>query len=164
MEDFTLPSVGASFKKWGCCTPILLRCQAHLHNTKKKGKKKNAKKRGVAGKGPHSVKLRAVASRPWSPNCWLVTPGRSPTVLGCPKLTLCNKFVFPPTLNFLHMWSTLVGWLQHMPALRKLLLKTSNTHNSWSVGPKNMKFVLMRSLLRDASSQKVSKNLKIKWD
>jgi hypothetical protein len=22
MEDLTLPSVGASFKKWRCCTPI----------------------------------------------------------------------------------------------------------------------------------------------
>jgi hypothetical protein len=26
-------------------------------------------------------------------------------------------------------WSTLAGWLQHMPALPKLLLETSNTHN-----------------------------------
>jgi hypothetical protein len=36
MEDFTLPSVGESFKKWECCTPILPKCQGHLHNTKKK--------------------------------------------------------------------------------------------------------------------------------
>jgi hypothetical protein len=29
----------------------------------------------------------------------------------------------------LHMWLTLAGWLQYMPTLPKLLLKTSNTHN-----------------------------------
>jgi hypothetical protein len=26
-------------------------------------------------------------------------------------------------------WSTLAGWLQHMPALAKSWPKTSNTHN-----------------------------------
>jgi hypothetical protein len=31
-----------TFKKWECCTPILPKCQAHLHETKKK-LKKNAK-------------------------------------------------------------------------------------------------------------------------
>jgi hypothetical protein len=38
---------------------------------------------------------------------------------------------FPPTshLNFLHMWSSVLHWLHHMPALPRLLLKTSNTHN-----------------------------------
>jgi hypothetical protein len=30
MEDFTLPSVGARFKKWEYYTPILPKCQAHL--------------------------------------------------------------------------------------------------------------------------------------
>jgi hypothetical protein len=34
-KDFTLQSVGASFKKWESCTPILPKCQAHPHNTKK---------------------------------------------------------------------------------------------------------------------------------
>jgi hypothetical protein len=62
------------------------------------------------------------------------------------------------------MWSTLAGWLQHMPALPRLLLKTSNIYNFWSVGPKIMQSVLTRSLLQDASSQKVSKNLEIVWD
>jgi hypothetical protein len=51
-----------------------------------------------------------------------------------------------------------------MPALPILLLKISNIHNFWSVGPKIMKFVLMQSLQRDASSQNVSKNLKILYD
>jgi hypothetical protein len=45
--------------------------------------------------------------------------------------------------------------------LPELSLKTSNTHNFLSVGPKNTKFVLPRSLLRGASSQKVSKEPKI---
>jgi hypothetical protein len=29
MEHLTLPSVGASFKKWGCCTPILPKALTH---------------------------------------------------------------------------------------------------------------------------------------
>jgi hypothetical protein len=62
------------------------------------------------------------------------------------------------------IWSTLAGWLHHMPALPKLLLKFSNTHNFWSVGPKIMKIVPPQSLFRGACLQKVSKNLKLKWD
>jgi hypothetical protein len=63
MEDFALPSIGASFKKWECYTPILPKCQVHPHNTKKRGKKnaKNAKKGGCR-KGPQSVRL-LIASR-----------------------------------------------------------------------------------------------------
>jgi hypothetical protein len=45
--------------------------------------------------------------------------------------------------------------------LLELHLKTSNTHNFWSVGPKNTIFVLPRSLFQGTSSQKVSKNPKI---
>jgi hypothetical protein len=48
-----------------------------------------------------------------------------------------------------------------LPELPELHLKTSNTHNFWSVGPKNAIFVLPRSLFQGASSQKVSKNPKI---
>jgi hypothetical protein len=51
-----------------------------------------------------------------------------------------------------------------MPALPRVHLKTSNTHNFWTVVPEIMKFALTWSLFRDASSQKVSKNLKIVWD
>jgi hypothetical protein len=48
MEEFTLPNVGASFKKWDCCTHILPKCEAHPHNTKKKWEKmsKMPKKEG----------------------------------------------------------------------------------------------------------------------
>jgi hypothetical protein len=63
------------------------------------------------------------------------------------------------------MWSTLADWLQHMPALPKLLLKTSNTHNFWFVAPKIMKFVFTQSLLRDAfGGGGKYKILKIVWD
>jgi hypothetical protein len=34
MEDFTLPNIGASFKKWECCTPILPKFQVHLQSSK----------------------------------------------------------------------------------------------------------------------------------
>jgi hypothetical protein len=62
------------------------------------------------------------------------------------------------------MWWTLAGWLQHMPALPRLLLKTSNIHNFWSVGPKIMKFVLPQSLLQDSwTFTKSFKKSKIKW-
>jgi hypothetical protein len=41
----------------------LPKCQAHPHNTKKKGKKKSkkCKKRGAAGKDPQSIRLQAAA-------------------------------------------------------------------------------------------------------
>jgi hypothetical protein len=36
MEDLTLPSVGASFKKWGCYKLILSKALAHSLNFQKK--------------------------------------------------------------------------------------------------------------------------------
>jgi hypothetical protein len=39
------------------------------------------------------------------------------------------QFFFSPALHFLRKWSTLAGWLQHMPAVPKVHLKTSNIHN-----------------------------------
>jgi hypothetical protein len=45
MEDLTLPSVGASFKKWGCYTPILPKALAHSSNFQKKKIKKKRKKK-----------------------------------------------------------------------------------------------------------------------
>jgi hypothetical protein len=40
MEDLTLPSVGASFKKWVWCTPIFPKAMAHFLNFPKKKLKK----------------------------------------------------------------------------------------------------------------------------
>jgi hypothetical protein len=94
MEDFTLLSIGARFKKWGCCTPILPKCQAHPHKTKKKWRKiqKLPKKRELA----HSLS-----------NCRprLATSSRPPAACGCPKLAPTKIFFLPPTHMFLHMWS-----------------------------------------------------------
>jgi hypothetical protein len=42
----------------------------------------------------------------------------------------------------------------------ELHLKTSNTHNFLSIGPKNTTFILPQRLLHSASLQKVSKNQK----
>jgi hypothetical protein len=77
---------------------------------------------------------------------------------------LFSNFLNLTTHLFGLVWSTLVGWLHHMPALPKFLLKFSNIHYFGSVGPQIMKFILPQSLFQGACSQKVSKNLKIKWD
>jgi hypothetical protein len=73
MEDLTLPSVGASFKKWGHCTPILPKALAHsLNFPNKKIKIKKEKKKGI-------VRTR---------------PGFGPSPMArCPSLNLCN-FIF----------------------------------------------------------------------
>jgi hypothetical protein len=41
MEHLTLPSVGAGFKKWGCCTPILSKTLTSSPNFQNKNKNKN---------------------------------------------------------------------------------------------------------------------------
>jgi hypothetical protein len=55
---------------------------------------------------------------------------RRPRVDACACGAVPNflEFFFP-ALHFLCKWSTLAGWLQHMPTLPRLLLETSNTHN-----------------------------------
>jgi hypothetical protein len=91
MEDFTLPSVGTSFKKWESCTPILPNCQAYPHNTKKSQKSsKIAKKEG-------QPTIYQTASR----GCPLA-------VRGFPK-PAPPKFLLLPALIFLHMWLALAG-------------------------------------------------------
>jgi hypothetical protein len=133
---------GASLKNWECRTPILPKGMAHSSNFPKKTKKKNPQKRAIVWRIHVPARgRRAIASHRLA-------------AAKCPELILCKRIFFPPTLNFLHMWSTLASWLQHMPALPKLLLKTSNIHNFWAVGPKMMNFVLTQSVLRGTSSQK----------
>jgi hypothetical protein len=91
------------------------------HNTKhKSGKSKNYKKKGASKKAAHSLSNcgpRLASDR------WL------PTARGCPKLAPSKIFLLPPAHIFLRMWSTLAGWLQHMPTLPRLLLKFSKIHN-----------------------------------
>jgi hypothetical protein len=55
----------------------------------------------------------------WSPAGCGLTPG--PVIF--------FEIFFLPALQFLRKWSTLSHWLQHMPALPRLLLETSNIHN-----------------------------------
>jgi hypothetical protein len=47
----------------------------------------------------------------------------------CRAIPIFLEFFLLPALHFLHKWSTLSHWLQHMLALPKLLLETSNIHN-----------------------------------
>jgi hypothetical protein len=54
------------------------------------------------------------------------SPGPFPKL---PKIHFKKIKKFLPALHFLGKWSTLSHWLQHMPALPKLLLETSNIHN-----------------------------------
>jgi hypothetical protein len=110
LGELALRSVGASFKKWGCCTPILPKALGHFPNFQ-------------------------------------------------------NMF-FLPALHFLRKWSTLAGWLQHMPALPRLLLETSNTHNFWSVGPKNTNFFSREAYCEmhlHKKFQKIKKLCELKW-
>jgi hypothetical protein len=69
----------------------------------------------VGGPGPTGDQ-RSPASR-WS----------MPAPVGAVPIFL--EIFFLPALHFLCKWSTLAGWLQHMPALLRLLLEVSNTHN-----------------------------------
>jgi hypothetical protein len=78
-----------------------------------------------------------------------VTSGHPPAAAGCRNLRLCKFLFISPAVLFFRMRSSPPGWLQHIPALPRVHLKTSNTHNFWSVAPKIMKFVLTRSLFRD---------------
>jgi hypothetical protein len=99
MDDFTLPSVGASFKKWKFCTPILPKGMAQSSNFSKKKFKKiqNIQKKA-------SLTRQELAG-------------------GCPNLTFCTIKNILHALHFLRMWIILVGWLQHIPALPRLFSK-----------------------------------------
>ena len=72
-----------------------------------------------------------------------------------------TSLVLLPT--FWGWWSQLL-LVDYSRCLPILLLKFSNLHNYWSVGPKIMKFVLLQSLFRDACTQFFFLNLKIEWD
>jgi hypothetical protein len=76
MEDFTLPSVGGSLKKWvNCAHPFSQNLQALFLNFPKKKFKKIKTDCTESGIGP-----RPVCNR-WSP-----------AANGCPSLGLCNFF------------------------------------------------------------------------
>jgi hypothetical protein len=155
MEDFTFPSVGARLKNGRVVHPFsqIAKLISNFLITPKKKVKKNEKsqKRGMARRGSQSFRLRIaanerslVAAQFKPPDLWSATKGhrsvvgrprlvgdqRSPASLcRCPKLPLCKIFFLLPAHIFLHMWSTLVGWLHHMPTLHRFFSKFSNTHN-----------------------------------
>jgi hypothetical protein len=70
---------------------------------------------------------------------------------------LFSRFLIPTTHLFGLMYSTLAGWLQHMPALPILLLKTSNVHNFWSIGPKNTIFFSCEAYYKMHLHKKIQK-------
>jgi hypothetical protein len=115
LEDLALPSVGASFKKWGRCTPILPKAQAHFPNFQKFifYFLFNFKKIGTARQVQASTCGCGSRVDAWT----------------CRAVPIFVEFFFLPALHFLRKWSTLSHWLQHMPALPKLLLETLNIHN-----------------------------------
>jgi hypothetical protein len=84
MEDLTLPSVGATFKKWGCCTPTLPKCHDVPHNSKRKQKKK-------------SKKLKIVM-RQWDRLVVARWPCTGPILFFLPPLS----FLLPPPFFLLH--------------------------------------------------------------
>jgi hypothetical protein len=109
----------------------------------------------TSGRGP--VAARRPSPARWSPAVrrpevvvfqltaqgWLATSGCPPATGRRLDLWGSSHFswiFFSSCPDFLCKWSTLAGWLQHMLALPRLLLETSNTHNFWSVGPKNTIF------------------------
>jgi hypothetical protein len=89
MEHLTVPSVGAKFKKWGCCTPILPKALAHSPNFPKKLKRiKNFKNKGIEpdrlgvdlqpagdrwsppGPGPSTYNRRSLVAGPPETSAW----------------------------------------------------------------------------------------------
>jgi hypothetical protein len=75
------------------------------------------KDKKTAGRRPALVRGPAVARWP-RVDAWT-----------CRAVSIFVEIFFLPALHFLLKWSTLSHWLQHMPALPRLLLETSNIHN-----------------------------------
>jgi hypothetical protein len=115
MEDLSLPSVGTSFKKWVCCTPILPKTLAHFLNFPIIFLRKK-------------IKMKQFAQGQVSTRDWRVTANRWPVVAECLNLNPCKFFLISPAFLFFCMRSTPPGWLQHMPALPRVHRKTSNTY------------------------------------
>jgi hypothetical protein len=108
MEDLTLLSVGASFKKWVCCTSILPKALAHFLNFQKIKKSKICNS------------LHRFRCQPAS-------------TVGCPNLSLCNFLKinsWPPF--FLHEVSS--SWLAPTHAHPAQSLPNTFKHlKSWNL-------------------------------
>jgi hypothetical protein len=119
MEDLILPSVGPSFRKWGCYTPIFSKGLAHSLDFPKKIKEDKI----IFKKGGHSLTIRGLRSWPGALNPPFAK-----------KKSSSYPVVFAYVVNS-------CCWLQYMPALSKPPLKISNTHNFLYVGSEIMEFV-----------------------
>jgi hypothetical protein len=123
LQDFTLQSEGASFKKWGCL---------YIHSPKSPSPFSKLLETNFK-------KIKKIKKRDYQPPIqvltrgWWATGGRpAADRRSTPEQGADNPFFFLfffLALHFLCKWSTLAGWLQHMPALASTCPKTSNTHN-----------------------------------
>jgi hypothetical protein len=126
MEELPLPSVGASFKKWGCyrCTPPkeahALACSKGLKFFYKKDRNFFILKRSPDMAGRGGAGLQSAAT-----NCWSPTPPHRSSIFPTP----CPLASSPLPPNFLVFSQLFLIGSSTLPALPKLLLKTSNTHN-----------------------------------
>jgi hypothetical protein len=119
LQDFTLPSVGASFKKWGCCIHTPQEAQA-LATCKGPKKIKNKRRTIFFYKNGLAASCQGRAARP-TDDRWLPAaprPRRRP-----PRLSCYHFNFFAPLPHFFLMWSTRLHWLQHMPAWPDLAQK-----------------------------------------
>jgi hypothetical protein len=114
MEDLTLPSVGACFKKWGCCTSILPKCQEVLQNSPQKKIKKIKIRRldGTRGlrRGRQATSGRPLAAA-WAPFViqllHLFLPS-APIFFSFGQLLLIGFSTCPPWLDLAQRLQTLI--------------------------------------------------------
>jgi hypothetical protein len=117
MEHLTLPSVGASFKKWGCCTPILPKALAHSSNFPKISFKRirifHIKRGCLAhlGVDPRSAGDRLSPAAGWH--------------MDRPSSPFFFEFFFSPAFHFLCKWSTLAQVVNSCASSQFLLVGSS---------------------------------------
>jgi hypothetical protein len=101
LEELALPSVGASFKKWGCYTPILSKALAHHPNfqkffffKQKISKKFELSHRSSAGRGSTPA---PVGQFPFFLNFFFFLPS---TFCATGQLLLVGSSTCPPCPDF----------------------------------------------------------------
>jgi hypothetical protein len=130
MEDLTLLSVGGSLKKWVYYAPILPKCQEVPHTSKfkkSKSKSKNLRTSRQQWERPATGRQPLVTSRPCTGPILLFLPLHFSSCL--PIFPLASPFFPPSSPTFGHFGQLHLIGCSHMPALPRVCLKTSNTHN-----------------------------------
>jgi hypothetical protein len=117
MEDSTLPSVGASFKKWGCCahtpqsSPGPCNMQRPLISKKKKfqiiiifkkrGCRMTSDRPAVAQSGATSSRQPLLCGSPFiQPPCPLLPTSLPPNFSTCGQVFLIGSSTCPPCPDF----------------------------------------------------------------